>query len=163
MQAEIRVAGPGDVRSLRTALGPGHHDYFRGAYPAQERGRGAILVAVKAHGPVGAVFVSWDVADEPEVRKHLAGVPMIFHLHVAPAHRHRGVGRGLLRHAEQMLRDRGHDRVLLGVNSSNDTARNLYLWLGYRQPDEPELRGLGAGETYDILVADLDRDPPRWT
>jgi probable F420-dependent oxidoreductase len=119
-------------------------------------------VAVHPTGPIGAVFVSWDVADEPEVRRHLAGVPTIFHLHVAPAHRHRGVGRALLRRAEQRLRERGHSRVLLGVDRSNQVARDLYLWLGYRHPETPELRGLGEGEPYDILVADLNRPSPPW-
>ncbi len=162
MEAEIRVADLDDIRSLRRALGAEHFDFFHGRHHLQEQDLGEILVAFTAHGPVGAVFVSWDVADEPEVRRHLAGVPMIFHLHVAPRHRHRGVGRRLLRHAEETLRKRGHSRVLLGVDKSNDVARELYLWLGYQRPAEPELSGLGEGETYDILVADLDRAPPAW-
>jgi ribosomal protein S18 acetylase RimI-like enzyme len=162
VEAEIRVAGLPDLWSLRETLGNEHSDYYIGRYPLQEKDLGAILVACTPRGPVGAVFVSWDVPDEPEVRRHLAGVPAIFRLHVAPGHRHRGIGRSLLRHAENVLRRRGHTRVLLGVNRSNHIARELYLWLGYRRPEEPELSGLGGGETYDILVADLDREPPDW-
>ncbi len=169
----IRVAEPGDLDGLGEALGPEHRDFFRNRFPIQQAGLGEILVACGDAGPVGAVFLFWGPADEPEVRRHLADVPMIFHLHVAPEHRHRGVGRSLLRRAEENLRARGHTRVLLGVNKSNKVARALYEWLGYTQPPEPALSNLGAttepgagghpvGETYDILVADLLRPAPAW-
>jgi ribosomal protein S18 acetylase RimI-like enzyme len=169
----IRVAEPDDLDLLAEALGPDHHAFFVGRLPLQKEGLGEILVAFREHGPVGAVFISWDQADEPEIRRHLAEVPMIFHLHVAPEHRHQGIGRNLLRHAEDRLRLRGHARVLLGVDKSNRVARDLYEWLGYRQPHEPELSDLGAtaepgqpehsvAEAYDILVADLDRPVPHW-
>jgi ribosomal protein S18 acetylase RimI-like enzyme len=98
---------------------------------------------------------------------------MIFHLHVAPGRRHLGFGQALLRQAERHLRGRGHTRVLLGVNKSNEKARDLYVWLGYVQPAEPELSNIKdtpepgetehvVGEAYDILVADLYRAVPQW-
>jgi ribosomal protein S18 acetylase RimI-like enzyme len=169
----IRVAEPSDLELLSEALGPDHHAFFVGRLPLQKEGLGEILIAFRRSGPVGAVFISWTEADEPQVRKHLADVPMIFHLHVAPEHRHRGVGRTLLRRAEESLRLRGHTRVLLGVDKSNQVARALYEWLGYVRPHEPELSDLGAtaepgrpehsvGEAYDILVADLNRPAPTW-
>ena len=169
----VRVAESDDVDMLRETLGPTHHEFFRGRFPLQDAELGEILMAFLADRPVGAVFISWDLADEPEVREHLAEVPMVFHLHVAPEHRHRGIGRELLRQAEERLRKRGHDRVLLGVDKSNRVARQLYQWLGYTQPVEPELSDLGAAaepgeeghsvaEAYDILVADLHRAPPPW-
>jgi ribosomal protein S18 acetylase RimI-like enzyme len=169
----IRVAEPSDLDLVAEALGPEHHAFFAGRLPLQKEALGEILVAFRGHQLIGAVFISWDEADEPEVRKHLAEVPMIFHLHVAPAHRHQGVGRTLLRHAEERLRRRGHARVLLGVDKSNKIARGLYKWLGYVRPHEPELSDLGdtaepgqpghsVAEAYDILVADLDRPAPHW-
>ncbi|HEY7272446.1 MAG TPA: GNAT family N-acetyltransferase [Actinoplanes sp.] len=173
MGVQIRVAENGDLDSLGDALGSEHQAFFRDRVPLQMDGLGEILVAVREAGPVGAVFLYWGPADEPEVRRHLADVPMIFHLHVAPAHRHRGVGRSLLRRAEEVLRHRGHERVLLGVDKSNKTARALYEWLGYTTPPEPALSNLGSvsepgdgghpvGEAYDILVADLSRPMPAW-
>jgi ribosomal protein S18 acetylase RimI-like enzyme len=170
----IRVATRGELELLPEALGPKHHEFFLDRYPLQECGLGEILLAFADGRTVGAVFISWDVAPEPQVRQHLAEVPMIFHLHVAPEWRHQGIGQALLRQAEQSLRDRGHKRVLLGVNKSNETARDLYVWLGYRQPAEPELSNIkdtpepggtahAVGEAYDILVADLYRAVPQWT
>jgi GNAT superfamily N-acetyltransferase len=170
---QIRVAEPGDLDAFGAALGPEHQAFFQDRFPLQQDGLGEILVAFRESDPVGAVFLYWGPAEEPEVRRHLADVPMIFHLHVAPRHRHRGVGRSLLRRAEEVLRDRGHERVLLGVNKSNQVARSLYEWLGYTTPPEPALSNLGAaaepgdgghpvGEAYDILVADLSRPAPAW-
>ena len=162
MRVAIRAASREDVESLGDALGEKQCQYFLGRFPAQQEGLGEILLAFAGGRPVGGVFLSWDAATEPEVRRHLPGVPIIFNLHVTPARRHRGAGRALLRRAEANLRDRGHERVLLGVDATNTAARDLYLWLGYTRPSEPELRGLPGedGDTYDILVADLRRDFP---
>jgi GNAT superfamily N-acetyltransferase len=169
MEVHVRVATFSDIDMLGEALGPGHRDFFHSRFPLQVAGLGLILIAYRDTRPLGAVFISWDDADEPEIREHLAQVPMIFHLHVARPHRGKGVGRQLLREAENWLRKLGFDRVLLGVDKSNDKARRLYLRLGYVQPAEPELSDLGSavepgqeeysmGEAYDILVADLYRD-----
>jgi GNAT superfamily N-acetyltransferase len=170
---QIRAADRDELELLTQTLGVTHHEFFLGRFPLQEKGLGEILLAFEGDLPVGGVFISWDLPTEPEIRRHLAGVPMIFHLHVAPARRHRGVGRSLLRQAEARLLARGHQQVLLGVDKSNKVARNLYLWLGYVQPAEPDLRDLRAtpepganehsvGDTYDILVADLNRTVLGW-
>ncbi|WP_250007235.1 GNAT family N-acetyltransferase [Actinoplanes sp. M2I2] len=171
MAVTIRAAARDDIELLLGSLGVEHHEFFLGRVPLQEKGLGEVLLAFEDGRPVGGVFLSWGLATEPEVRRHLAGVPMIFHLHVAPARRHRGIGRALLRRAEANLRARGHRQVLLGVDKSNKVARDLYLWLGFVQPAEPDLRDLRAtpepgardhsvGDTYDILVADLHRTVP---
>jgi GNAT superfamily N-acetyltransferase len=158
MGDEVRVAAPGDIDVLAGALGPRHHAFFRSRMAQMRRGLGEALLAFRGGHVVGTVFVSWDVADEPAVRKYLPGVPIIFHLHVAPPYRRQGVATALIRHAEARLRRRGYSRVLLGLDISNEPARRLYRRLGYVQPDEPELRGLEAPEEpYDILVADLHR------
>jgi GNAT superfamily N-acetyltransferase len=174
VQISIRVAEPGEVDQLAGTLGRRHCEYFQDRLLWQKNGLGEILIAFREHKPIGAVFLSWVEADEPEVREHLANVPMISHLYVAPGHRHQGVGRSLMRRAEQRLSRRGHKEVLLGVDKSNDVARRLYEWLGYAQPEEAELSNLGAasepgqpqhsgGEAYDIFVADLHRRSPNWS
>jgi GNAT superfamily N-acetyltransferase len=169
---QIRVAEPDDLALVLEAFGPPYRDLFRRRFPLQSADLGQILIAHRHERPVGTVFISWDEADEPEVRKYLPAVPMIFSLYVTPADRHQGFGRILLRQAEERLRKRGYEQVLVGVDRSNEMARKLYLWLGYTQPDEPELSGLlpdpepgekpSPGNAYDILVADLYRELPRW-
>jgi GNAT superfamily N-acetyltransferase len=153
---KIRAAHRDDLDGLAASLGPAHHEFFLNHYPLQDKGLGEILLAFEDGRPVGGVLLNWDLATEPEVRSHLAGVPMIQHLHVDPARRRRGVGTALLRAAEAGLRARGHRRVLLGVDQSNPVARDFYLRLGYVQPAEPDLRDLQAPSgAYDILVANL--------
>jgi ribosomal protein S18 acetylase RimI-like enzyme len=156
------------IAQLAGDLGVEHRDYFAERLPLQDDGLGQVLLALRATRIVGALFLYWGEADEPEIRRLLAKVPLIFHLHVAPPHRRNGIGTALLAEAEERLRRRGHSMVLLGVDKSNTVARRLYEKLGYVQPEEPELGDLRArsdpaesdhsvGEAYDILVADLYR------
>jgi GNAT superfamily N-acetyltransferase len=157
---QIRVAKRDDLDLLPEALGSEHYVYFVEKFPLQEDGLGEILFAFAHDRLIGTVFVSWNRAIEPEINEHLDKVPMIAHLHVAGAYRRSGVGRRLLREAELALRDRGHDRVLIGVNKSNHSARRLYQRLGYVQPNEIALRDLDPGdgsESFDVYVARLDR------
>jgi oligopeptide/dipeptide ABC transporter ATP-binding protein len=66
----------------------------------------------------------------------------VFGLYVHPVWAGQGVGRALLRHAEQRLRERGSDTISLHVFEANERARRLYAKAGYA-PDgstrvEPE-------------------------
>ena len=51
---------------------------------------------------------------------------------VAPAHRGRGIGRGLLAHAERKARDRGIAEIRLSTNSAFESNIRLYRSVGYR-------------------------------
>ncbi len=57
----------------------------------------------------------------------------ILNLGVAPAHRGKGVGRGLVGHLLGALRERGVRVVYLEVRESNTVARGLYESLGFRE------------------------------
>ena len=66
----------------------------------------------------------------------------VFGLYVHPVWAGQGVGRALLRHAEERLRERGSGTVSLHVFEANERARRLYAKAGYA-PDgstrvEPE-------------------------
>lgn len=164
-QVRFRWARRRDVRRIGHSLGREHGVYFRARVPAQARGLGRILVAVDSAGwPVGAVWVSWTEADEPEVNRHLPGVPLLYHFEVQKEMRGLKIGTRLLRFAEATLRAAGHTRVALGVDEWNIDARRLYERLGY-SASVPELRALrtespAGGEhefldPFDILVHDL--------
>lgn len=56
----------------------------------------------------------------------------IFLLYVMPEHRRRGIGKGLIRHAEDWARARGDRQIGLQVFLSNQPAVNLYQSLGYQ-------------------------------
>ena len=52
-------------------------------------------------------------------------------LYVADAYRRRGVGRALMRSAEQLAREKGSSRVVLTAGLDNEGARAFYRALGY--------------------------------
>jgi ribosomal-protein-alanine N-acetyltransferase len=70
---------------------------------------------------VGFVFV---IADE-------VGTGHVTTIGVAPEHRRRGLANKLLRHAEEALRKRGVNTVMLEVRVSNLAAQNLYREFDY--------------------------------
>lgn len=56
----------------------------------------------------------------------------IFLLYVMPEHRRRGIGKGLMRQAEDWARARGDRQIGLQVFQDNQPALNLYHQLGYQ-------------------------------
>ena len=92
---------------------------------------GVLLVAWLDGRPVGDGFLSWEPAEDPEVRRRLPGVPELGHLEVVGPLWGRGIGTALIRAAEATARRFGHDRLLLAVGVDNPDARRLYERLGY--------------------------------
>ena len=90
-----------------------------------------LLVAWLEGWPVGDVFLSWEPADEPEVRRWLPGVPRLVHLEVLGPAQRRGIGAALIRAGEDLARRLGHQRLALGVGVGNPDARRLHERLGY--------------------------------
>ena len=87
---EIRPASDDDLASLVAALGERH--WFTDRLVRQQRGGGVVLVAWLEGRPVGELFLDFEPAKEPEVRRHLPGVPQLDHLEVLGPFRGRGSG-----------------------------------------------------------------------
>ncbi len=79
---------------------------------------------------------------------------LINNIAVAPTHRSRGVGRGLLRHVLEIGRAARCRRALLEVRPSNKPARGLYRGLGFRRLGVRR-RYYGDGEDAWVLVRSL--------
>ena len=77
----------------------------------------------------GSVRLS--LADEPELRRHLPGVPLLNHLEVLPARQSRGIGTRIIAAAERTVHDLAYRRLALGVGIDNPRARKLSERLGY--------------------------------
>ncbi|HEV2768232.1 MAG TPA: GNAT family N-acetyltransferase [Acidimicrobiales bacterium] len=129
MDVGIRVAEPGDLGALTASMGQRH--FFADRLARQARGGGVLLLAALAGVVVGDVYVSWEPPGEPELARHLPGVPSLVHLEVAPDVRRRRIGTCLVERAEAEAMRRGAGRVLLGVEGANRGARRLYERLGY--------------------------------
>jgi ribosomal protein S18 acetylase RimI-like enzyme len=89
-----------------------------------DAGRGPFLVATHEAAVVGSVMAGYD--------GHRG---WINYLAVDPAHRRRGIGRGLMEEAERMLAAEGCPKINLQVRSSNASVIAFYEHLGYAMDD----------------------------
>jgi GNAT superfamily N-acetyltransferase len=128
-QAEIRPGSEADLAALVAALGQRH--FFTDHLARQQQGGAVLLLAWLDGRPVGDVFLECGPAEEPEVRRHLPGVPRLIHLEVLGPFQRRGIGTALIRAGEDTARRLGHERIALGVGLDNRDARRLYERLGY--------------------------------
>ncbi|MCT2581538.1 GNAT family N-acetyltransferase [Actinophytocola gossypii] len=157
----IRTARPAELALLVRELGD--RPFFVDRFARQGDGRGLLLVAWSDDRPVGVVYLWWEPAEEPELRLHLPGTPLLTHLEVHADHRARGTGSALIAAAERELVRRGHTAVALAVEVGNDGAARLYRRLGYAEWDQPPIRcysltdgnGQRAVEICRILVKPL--------
>jgi oligopeptide/dipeptide ABC transporter ATP-binding protein len=148
--AEIRPAAGGDADAMAEVFVAAWRQAYPGVVPdavlagldhdriarwlaglIEDRAEGEADVAVAGGRVVG--FVRYGAGPE-------AGY--VFGLYVHPAQAGHGIGRALLRHAEQRLHERGFGTVSLHVFEANERARRLYTKAGYT-PDgstrvEPE-------------------------
>ena len=128
-KVEVRTASDAELATLVAVLGERH--WFTDRLTRQQRGGGVLLVAWLDGRPVGEVFLECEPANEPEVRRHLPGVPRLDHLEVLGPLWGQGIGTALIGAAEATARQLGHERIALGVVLDNPKARRLYERLGY--------------------------------
>jgi GNAT superfamily N-acetyltransferase len=135
---QIRRARRGDLAVLPAELGPPY--YFLDRFDRQEQGLGALLVAWRDDRPIGVLYIWLEPAEEPEIREHLPGTPLLTHLEIHTRHRKQGTGTKLLEDAERRLRLLGHRRVALAVEENNNHAARLYTRLGYEEWPHPTVK-----------------------
>jgi ribosomal protein S18 acetylase RimI-like enzyme len=159
----IRPARDEDLAALVEELE--QEEFFADRLARQAAGQGLLLTAWQEHRPIGDVYLWWEPAEEPEIRAHLPGVPLLNHLEVHPTFRKHGTGTRLTRAAERELAARDHRRVALAVEESNTDAMRLYERLDYREwahrkvtcLTHPENGRTRSAEICHVLVKDLSR------
>ena len=129
MTVTVRRMHDSDLVSVVAAMGQRH--YFADRLARQAAGHGVVLLALDGGNVVGDVYVWLSPADEPELREHLPGVPLLNHLEVLPARQSRGIGTRIIAAAERTVYDLAYHRLALGVGVDNPRARKLYERLGY--------------------------------
>src|SRR5690606_17319822 len=87
----------------------------------------------------------------------------LYKLAVAPSHRHQGLGRSLVAHAEAWLASQGMPKINLMIRDTNVEARGFYAALGYAvSPRLVMAKGLDAAhadpgeETIDVVITYLE-------
>lgn len=122
----IRDAAEADLPAL---LAMRHAEVQFRLYLERADGRGVRFLVYERHGQVLA-FATLFLEQTTRAVKRL--VPSFSDLHVAAAHRSQGIGSRFITHMEDLARDRGHDRMHVGVDAvENARALALYRRLGY--------------------------------
>lgn len=147
-ELHIRRARAADFEVLVEELG--QRRFFDDRFSRQNKGRGTLLTAWRDARPIGVLYLWLEDAEEPELREHLPGTPILTHLEIHPGHRGGGVGTALIGAAERRLRMLGFTQVALAVETDNDRAARLYQRLGYEEWPHPAVECLsltdGNGE-----------------
>lgn len=114
---------------------------FLGRMEALLAGPGSeMYVATVEEGTEVAGYVWFGVSERPFSDME---VGWIYDIQVLPAHRGKGVGEALLRHALQVSGERGHRMTGLMVRANNRVASSLYEKVGF----EPEYVVMSRKET----------------
>jgi GNAT superfamily N-acetyltransferase len=158
----VKVAAPADLEPLISVLGD--PTYYADWLYRQYAGLGELLIAFLDDRPVGAIYLWLEDADEPEIREHLPGVPLLRHLRVLRPHQRQRIGTTLIDVAETRLRILGHTEVALAVDVTNVDAARLYHRLGYQDWNLGEIscnplattNGSSSPDVCSVLVKALD-------
>jgi GNAT superfamily N-acetyltransferase len=130
-RTHIRTADDEDLAALVAHLG--QRDYFADRLARQAKNLGVLLTAWRGTRPIGDVYLWLEPAEEPEIRDRLPGIPLLTHLEVHRDHRDHGLGTALISAAERELAGRGHDRVALAVERTNDDVARFYDHRGFTE------------------------------
>jgi GNAT superfamily N-acetyltransferase len=132
---DIRQCREGDLARLEVHMpSPGRTRRHATRFERQRQGLSTYLVAWADDVPIGVGEVVWTGCAAPEVRRRYPDCPELNGLEVWPPRwRSRGVGTAIVRTAESLARERGHDRIGLGVDDDNPRAAVLYDRLGYEE------------------------------
>lgn len=157
----IRRARAADHDVLVAELG--QRRFFDDRFSRQAARLGMLLVAWRDDRPIGVIYLWLEDAEEPELREHLPGTPILTHLEIHPRHRGGGVGTALIQAAERRLRMLGYAQVALAVEIDNDGAARLYKRLGYEDWPHDTIRcysltdgsGVRRAEVCQIMLKSL--------
>lgn len=151
----IRPACAADLTALVKELD--QEPYFADRLARQHDGHGVLLALWRGDHAIGDVYLWLEPAEEPEIREHLPGVPLLTHLEIRADHRHQGLGTALIRAAEHELTVRGHRHVALAVEVTNSGAAKLYDRLGYREWPHPPIRCYSLTDANGIRQVEICR------
>ncbi len=144
MNLVIRPIQHSDVLLLERALPYGAPEKHLDRHQRQRRGEVSYLIAWLDGKPVGHGLLKWHGTLEDHIAGHFQGrCPDLEDLFVLPSQRGKGIGTTLLKHAEDMVRDRGFNQIGLSVNVHNTRAHQLYSRLSYHNAGLGEHREEG--------------------
>jgi ribosomal protein S18 acetylase RimI-like enzyme len=129
-ELDVRQADFDDLRLLAASFG--ERTYFDDRYERQKNGLGVLFTAWLNRLAVGHVYLWLQDAEEPLIKQHLPGIPLLTHLRVLPRYRNRRFGTRLIAEVQDYLEQDDYWHVALAARTDNDEAIRLYQRLDYR-------------------------------
>lgn len=122
-----------ELWSLAFGPGTGHNDAALSIDKKLAVADGLFFVVLSGEQPVGTVLAGYD--------GHRG---WLYSVAVHPAHRHRGIGTALVRHAEQALSALGCTKINLQVRGAGKDVAAFYASMGHQVEDR-----ISMGKTVD--------------
>ena len=98
----------------------------------QDKGNSLWLVLWKDGIPAAHAQVAWGGSLRPEVQEFIHHTPQLNSLFVDPAHRNQKLATLLIQKIEELVRERGYQKLGLSVDIKNKPALSLYSKLGFK-------------------------------
>ncbi len=125
-QILVRACREDDLPQLEWFGAFAHHrQIIYDAFVLQRAGKVVMLVADDAGFPVGQAWLDFRRSARWEA-------PKVWAVRVMPALQGRGIGAKLMSGLESIAWERGHNRLMLGVEKANAPACRFYERLGWR-------------------------------
>ena len=122
----VRACRENDLPKLEWFGAFAHHrQIIHEAFVLQRAGKVVMLVADDAGFPVGQAWLDFR-------RRERWDAPKVWAVRVMPALQGRGIGAKLMSGLENVASQRGHNRLMLGVEKANASACQFYERLGWR-------------------------------
>ena len=148
----IRPANEADLAALRSLpYSGGLKGKHRERLDRQENGAAVYLLAILDFEPIGHLLLKWDGPEHARVRAVTPPCAEVEDFVVDPAFRGKGIGTAMLDEAARLCRERGVDRIGLGVGFGNPYASKFYEQRGFEAV---------AGSEHRVTWRTPDRDDP---
>ncbi|GHI01114.1 GNAT family N-acetyltransferase [Neobacillus kokaensis] len=131
-QVLIRIVVDSDIPELEKHMTNGPLDKHRDRYKKQLQGDVTYIAAYWNEKPVGHVLLKWNGTKDEAVTAHINHCPDIEDLLVTDEYRNKGIGQQLLYYCAKLTKQRGFERIGLGVGIENESAKRLYQRLGFQ-------------------------------
>ncbi len=155
-QSEFKVEqlAPQDIDKAAEQTGHSNPD-IRATWARQAENGELVMFAVKDDDEyIGSVHLLLTGAPNQDVRDASESAPMLNALGVNEDYRQHGLGTKLIEACEDYVRDRSDlpQKIALGVETDNLTARNIYLHRGYKD------KRVAGSDMYNTSWPEIDEN-----
>jgi len=147
---EIRTATETELPLIEHIFNKKKPGLHRVRFKRQQRNEVLYIFAWMDTKPIGHVLIKWN-GNEDAKSPHIEECPDLEDLFVLEIYRKQGLGTKLLLYAEDLIKEKGYQKVGLGVGIENIYAHKLYAHLGFK---DGGFKSYTIGDTYTNLLGE---------